>query len=999
VPPWRSRPPSTSRLPRDGVTERELGLEEERSEAGQPAEQSPFLEAQRGEGRESEKQEEMSEEDPHEDTLGATAVKEAVQLLTQQEQRQEQRGEEEERPRVPEFAAWRKCKGSRKQVAAVLKEMAWWYELNQKQTAGDVPLEEADTPEHIKHWLLETAPDDEEEFADPAHPASPLWDRVALQKLRTNGKRRCFLVVRSRRRGHRLLVLKVPAGKMSMEARLEHARRQATYQDDQYGNFIPGMRVRWENWKPFLAGEDLEWVERMSKGGQPILMSERPAPYWRVKGNYGSYLEHREKGAEEMERVKQRGVIEGPLHYRPWVVNPQGGVWQPEKKKWRTIYDLTASGVNGVTLPLECSYDGLDDMLPKQLPGCRQFGWDLKDAFFNSGRWAEHADYLGLQDSENSDFYRYRFALFGGSDCPSHQQRFSKVLTTVLNGAGAERGWPDTKNTAVFMDDGHGVQRGDLCQVEANQQYERMMAFMRDELGVEDSLGKREAPCDIKSYIGFSVDAVEQSVKPEEKKVIKYTEALRVLREAHPDGVVGRRAWASVVGKFQHVAEVVCGGQQLLTEAYLARECFVDESVQDPWGEACKIRVHDAAWEDLQRFAELLPTASRSYYLDGSPEENGFFKGRTSRTHQQMDDTSQAHAGIPVFTTDASGTAGGGHTGELRFYKKYAEEQSAPKKSSNFREFDSGLQALKNFAVRRGWKDRRVLWRTDNTTSMSICNRRGTMAGELKGTSREMTEFCREHGLDLGAMHVAGVLNELADKLSRHQWGFETADWMIAEEVFRWAQSLVANVFTLDGAADILGTNSHMQRFCSVADSYFDKDLAGEHLFANPDFSQLTRYLEYFKRCQARAPERTSGTFVLPVWMWSEYWKHTRGGEVLAYFPEGEEMFTSPEWRNRLAGGQPEGRAHRGPTRWPVVVIHFPPSLDCKSRAEGRGLRSSARADVAAARGGGVRRLRGDQEHDWSLLRSMPPTSVRSLRRWWSGCAGGDASTPFQQRG
>ena len=44
------------------------------------------------------------------------------------------------------------------------------------------------------------------------------------------------------------------------------------------------------------------------------------------------------------------------------------------------------------------------------------------------------------------------------------------------------------------------------------------------------------------------------------KKIVKYTEALRSMREDYPDGVVPRKAWASVVGKFQHVAEVVQGG-------------------------------------------------------------------------------------------------------------------------------------------------------------------------------------------------------------------------------------------------------------------------------------------------------------------------------------------------------------------------------------------------------------------------------------------------------
>ena len=120
-----------------------------------------------------------------------------------------------------------------------------------------------------------------------------------------------------------------------------------------------------------------------------MLLNERPAQYWRVRGNYGSYVEHKEKGAEGLLRLRKRGVREGPLHYRPWVVNPMGGVWQPEKEKWRTIFDLTASGVNDCLLLLECKYDTLDVMLPEQTTDAWQFGWDLKDAFFNTGRWAE----------------------------------------------------------------------------------------------------------------------------------------------------------------------------------------------------------------------------------------------------------------------------------------------------------------------------------------------------------------------------------------------------------------------------------------------------------------------------------------------------------------------------------------------------------------------------------------------------------------------------------
>jgi len=46
------------------------------------------------------------------------------------------------------------------------------------------------------------------------------------------------------------------------------------------------------------------------------------------------------------------------------------------------------------------------------------------------------------------------------------------------------------------------------------------------------------------------VDSVLQVVRPEPAKIEKYTEALRALRVSCPDGVVLRKDWASVVGKF-----------------------------------------------------------------------------------------------------------------------------------------------------------------------------------------------------------------------------------------------------------------------------------------------------------------------------------------------------------------------------------------------------------------------------------------------------------------
>eukprot|EP00242_Pyramimonas_sp_CCMP2087_P006396 CAMPEP_0198208648 /NCGR_PEP_ID=MMETSP1445-20131203/11985_1 /TAXON_ID=36898 /ORGANISM="Pyramimonas sp., Strain CCMP2087" /LENGTH=74 /DNA_ID=CAMNT_0043882121 /DNA_START=6 /DNA_END=227 /DNA_ORIENTATION=+ len=73
----------------------------------------------------------------------------------------------------------------------------------------------------------------------------------------------------------------------------------------------------------------------------------------------------------------------------------------------------------------------------------------------------------------------------------------------------------------------------------------------------------------------------------------------------------------------QHVAPVVRGGQQLLREAYLSRDCFCsEEDAAKPWCDGTAVVVSEDAWRDLNKLGALLPEAERSYYLDGAPEEN-----------------------------------------------------------------------------------------------------------------------------------------------------------------------------------------------------------------------------------------------------------------------------------------------------------------------------------------------------------------------------------------
>ena len=122
------------------------------------------------------------------------------------------------------------------------------------------------------------------------------------------------------------------------------------------------------------------------------------------------------------------------------------------------------------------------------------------------------------------------------------------------------------------------------------------------------------------------------------------------------------------------------------------------------WGDTTNVELSEPALDDLEELRDLLRHARRKYYLDGLPSENGFYTGHTERSIDELLATYTAHADIPVYVTDAAGTAGGGHRHDDRFVKGYAAELCAPHTSSNYREFDTGVEGMLRYQAQEGGK-------------------------------------------------------------------------------------------------------------------------------------------------------------------------------------------------------------------------------------------------------------------------------------------------------
>ena len=69
---------------------------------------------------------------------------------------------------------------------------------------------------------------------------------------------------------------------------------------------------------------------------------------------------------------------------------------------------------------------------------------------------------------------------------------------------------------------------------------------------------------------------------------------------------------------------------------------------------------------------------------------------------------------------------------------------------------------------------------------------------------------------------------------------------MIHPKIFKQLQKLSNHIFTLDACANSKGDNALCSRYCSVEDSFLDKNLKGEFVWLNPPLKRANEFLEAY---------------------------------------------------------------------------------------------------------------------------------------------------------
>eukprot|EP00854_Cymbomonas_tetramitiformis_P016474 gene16474-biopygen16986 len=122
----------------------------------------------------------------------------------------------------------------------------------------------------------------------------------------------------------------------------------------------------------------------------------------------------------------------------------------------------------------------------------------------------------------------------------------------------------------------------------------------------------------------------------------------------------------------------------------------------------------------------------------------------------------------------------------------------------------------------------------------------------------------RAHEQESACEHLPGVESGFSDDLSRYVPSKDFSDWQCRRDEFLPVQSMLPRPFTLNVGTDPVGTNAHLPRQCSIADHFLDRHVAGECVYANPDFDLVGQYMQHFLSRQRSSPGDTLGTFVLP---------------------------------------------------------------------------------------------------------------------------------------
>ena len=191
---------------------------------------------------------------------------------------------------------------------------------------------------------------------------------------------------------------------------------------------------------------------------------------------------------------------------------------------------------------------------------------------------------------------------------------------------------------------------------------------------------------------------------------------------------------------------------------------------------------HETSSVSSQETLQLQPERCPGFSILLKPFREG--SSKVVVTQEQCHGKSSSSPTQVTFYTDASVQGWGAHCAHMITQGLWSIQQS--KLHINVLELKAVLLALKTFVPQLPIQLRIIQVASDNTTVCAYINKQGgTRSWDMFVLSWHLFAFCQKNKVVLSARHVPGVMNLVADQLSRSEQILHT-EWSLNPQIFRW---------------------------------------------------------------------------------------------------------------------------------------------------------------------------------------------------------------------
>jgi hypothetical protein len=454
---------------------------------------------------------------------------------------------------------------------------------------------------------------------------------------------------------------------------------------------------------------------------------------------------------------------------------------------------------------------------------------DIKSAFTHVGIHPDHRDFFRIR--WRNRHLRFRAMPFGYSDAP---RIFTMVMRAALKPLRA-RG----VKLVAYLDDILLLAPSKQVALAQGALLVRHLHRLGFDLKAEKCV---LAPTQTVEFLGFSLDLRTLTVHlPSEKiRALRRATAAMIIRAR--DGPVPAKRIATLLGKLR-AAHPAFSPAHLLTR-----------SLQ--WDLRSALRM--AGWSGLTTLPQRT-IADLEWWHQHLSEWTGRLLFSPTPDMVLTTDASKSGWGAWLSTPSDPETP-------LATTFGFWSRNERNNQSSNWKEQTATLRAIESFSSQL--RNKAVLTRSDNLTNVANICRGGGRSVRATEVARELWQTCESMQISLRAEYHPGLLNTLADSLSRIQW--DRSDWKLNPALFG-TLSLLWGPFEIDLFAS--AGNAQLQRYFSrygeppaeAADA-FKQRWRTLRAYANPPFALIGQVLRKIEQDQATV------TVVIPEWRSALWW-------------------------------------------------------------------------------------------------------------------------------